>query len=150
MNLKNSLFLAQSDTTVGFLSRDNKKLAKAKNRESNKKFLQVTYSFKRLKSKVRVPKRFSRFIRYSKKSTFIYSNGEAFRVIFSSKFDYHIELLKKLDFCYSSSANLSGESFEREFALKTCDIIVFDREEFSEKTSSKIYKIYKKKLKRLR
>jgi len=43
------IYLVQTDTTVGFLSQDAKKLALIKKRDPNKPFLISVDSFKRLK-----------------------------------------------------------------------------------------------------
>jgi tRNA A37 threonylcarbamoyladenosine synthetase subunit TsaC/SUA5/YrdC len=142
-NLSNKVFLAQGDTTVGFLSQDAKSLFEAKERDGSKKFLKVVDSLLTLKEFTRVPNRFKRVVRYAKKSTFIYPNG-AFRV------SPNETILNKYRWLYSTSANRSGCSFDITFAKSKCDIIVLDRCEFSEKTPSKLIKLHKNRLKRLR
>ena len=141
------VFLTQSDTTVGFLSQNSQKLADLKNRKPNKEFLRVIDSFSTLKSFVRVPKKFKKVIRNSKKTTFIYPNKKAFRVIFDKT---HREFIKKFKWFYSTSANESGKRFELNFAIKNCDIIIYDKRGFSEQNPSKIIKLSKNRQKRLR
>ena len=92
---KNLIYLTQTDTTIGFLSNDFRKLNKIKQRKENKKTLQVVSSFKDLKQYVRVPKKFKRYLRNSKKTTFIYQNGDAFRVV-NKKSDSFAILFQKV------------------------------------------------------
>jgi len=144
---KDEVYLAQTDTTVGFLSLSKEKLNKIKNRPENKNFLITTTTFKELKKQARVPKKFKKTVRRSSKTTFVYPNNKAVRVI---KKGLHYNFLKKFTFLYSTSANKSGESFSLDFALKNTDIIVEDRRGFSEKKASKLIKLSKKLKKKLR
>ncbi len=145
--MKDKVFLTQTDTTVGFLSQNSQKLAKLKNREANKEFLKVIDSLDTLKSFVRVPKKFRKIVKNSKKTTFVYPNKKAFRVIFDKT---HREFIKKSRCFYSTSANKSGKQFELNFAIKNCDIIIYDKRGFSEQSPSKIIKLSKNRQKRLR
>ncbi len=144
---KKTLFLAQSDTTVGFLSQDNKKIAKIKQRSLGKKFLVTIDSLKRLQKFARVPNKFKKKVRKESKSTFIYPNNCAIRVV---KDEFHLRFLKKIGWSFSSSANLSSLNYDEKFAKKVCEIIVEDSRGLQEKGSSKLYKIGRKKIKRLR
>jgi len=142
------VFLAQTDTTVGFLSSNDKKLSLIKQRDTNQKTLQVVDSFKTLKQFVRVPKKFRNKVRKSKKTTFIYPNALGFRVIDSSS--SHHNFIKKSNFLYSTSANLTKQSFNEEFAVNSADVIVYTKQNFSSMNSSLIYKVNGRKLKRIR
>ena len=74
-------------------------------------------------------------VRNSKKTTFVYPNLKAFRVI---EDEIHREFIKKFKWFYSTSANESRKNFEFNFAIKSCDIIIYDKRGFCEKNPSKI------------
>ena len=142
------IYLTQTDTTVGFLSNNDKKLASAKQRDSKQKILQVVTTNRKLKKLVRVPHKHKKFIRKSKLTTFIYPNNLAFRVINTES--SHQNFLQKFDLMYSTSANKTKNSFDENYALDKCDIAVYSKELFQEKQASKIYKINKTKIKKIR
>lgn len=141
------VYLVQTDTTAGFLSQNSKALAGSKHRNQKQPFISCVDSFYTLKEFTRVPSLFKRRVRRSQKSTFIYPNDKAIRVV---KDSLHVEFLQKLHWSYSSSANFTKKRFQMEYAKKKADIIVEDTRGFFEDTPSKIYKIYKTKLRRLR
>ena len=143
----NKIYLAQTDTTVGFLSQDFKKLNKIKKRPINKKILKEVDSLSTLKSFVRVPNRFKKQVRRAKKITFIYPNGDSFRVVKDKR---HLEFLKKFKWMYSTSANLAGKSFDEKWARDVVDIVVEEKKGFFEGEPSKIFKINNYKIKRIR
>ena len=145
---KSLIYLTQTDTTVGFLSSDDKKLANTKRRDSNQKTLQVVNSFKTLKNFTRIPKTHRKFIRKSVKTTFIYPNKMAFRV--TDKGSSHFPFINKCKVMYSTSANITKQNFDNDFAFNNSDIIVFTGENFEEKSSSHIYKLYKNKKEKIR
>jgi tRNA A37 threonylcarbamoyladenosine synthetase subunit TsaC/SUA5/YrdC len=144
--MKDLVFLTQTDTTVGFLSQNREKLYKIKSREQNKPFIKVCDSLHTLTTLTRVPNRYKTMVRNSKKTTFVYKK-DAIRVV---KDKEHLKFLKKLKWCYSTSANKSGDQFEKDFAIKNADIVIYDKRELSETTASKIYKINNRRIKRLR
>ncbi|BAF69660.1 Sua5/YciO/YrdC/YwlC family protein [Nitratiruptor sp. SB155-2] len=141
------IYLAQTDTTVGFLSQDDSKLANIKNRPPSKPFLIAVSSFSVLKYFVRVPNKYKKRVRRSKRSTFIYPNGKALRVIKSTE---HYRFLKKFGWFYSTSANESGKRFERHWAVQKADIVVEDRRGLYESKPSKIFRLSQRKLKKIR
>ncbi len=143
----NKIYLAQTDTTAGFLTQNSKKLAKIKNRPPNKPFLICVDSLATLKKFARVPTKFKKEVRRAKKTTFIYPNSKAIRVV---KDEMHLRFLKKLNWCYSSSANESGKGFDLEFAKRSAEVIVEDWRGFFEGTPSKLIKLGEKRKKRLR
>jgi len=140
---KDLVYLVQTDTTVGFSSSNDEKLFKAKQRPKEKKILNTVDSFKSLKKETRIPKKFKKLVRNSKKTTFIYPNTNSYRVIDKS-FKFY-EFISRFDILLSTSANISGGSFDYKFASNASDVIVYEKEDFDEKTSSKIYFLYKKK-----
>ena len=144
---EDSVILIQTDTTVGFLSKNPKLLAERKNRTPEKKILKVLPSFKKLKKYTRIPKKFRRLVRYSKRTTFIYPNLLSFRVVNSG--EHQNFLLKYGDF-FSSSANLSGRSFKKNIAENLADMICEDNRGFSENQPSKIIRLFKTKAKQIR
>ncbi len=143
----NKVYLTQTDTTVGFLSQDYKKLNKIKNRPINQKILKEVDSLATLKRFVRVPNRFKKQVRRAKKTTFIYPNRDSFRVV---KDNRHLEFLKKFKWMYSTSANLAGKNFDEKWARDVADIIVEEKRGFFEGEPSKIFKINNFKIKKVR
>jgi tRNA A37 threonylcarbamoyladenosine synthetase subunit TsaC/SUA5/YrdC len=142
------VYLTQTDTTVGFLSSDDKKLTAIKQRPHTQKILQVVDSFETLKTKVRVPCKFKKMVRRSQKTTFIYPNQQSFRVINNAS--SHHDFIKKFKVMYSTSANLTTHKFDETFAKECVDVIVEDKNGFFEAASSQLIKFSCTKIKRLR
>ena len=145
--LNKKIFLVQTDTTVGFLSQNHQSLALLKERKVDKPFLTVTSSFKILKTLVRIPKSHKNRVRRLEKSTFIYSNNRAIRVVKDKK---HADFIKPFSWFYSTSANERALSYNKEFALLKSDIIVEDSKGLFEGESSSLYRLNRDKLQRLR
>ncbi len=141
------IYLTQTDTTVGFLSQNKKRLNELKNRPLNKPVLRELDSLKTLKKFVRVPKKFKKRVRRAKKTTFIYPNSESFRVV---KDKNHLEFLKKFSWMYSTSANLHAKKFDEKWAKSVADVVVENKNGLFEGEASKIYKISKSKIKKIR
>lgn len=142
------VYLAQTDTTVGFLSNDDKKLTSIKQRPQTQKILQVVDSFETLKTHVRVPQKFKKHVRNAKNTTFIYPNQASYRVVDSS--NEHYTFIKKFKTMYSTSANLTQHHFDESFAKEHCDVIVEDKNGFYEAPSSRLIKLSCTKIKKLR
>jgi tRNA A37 threonylcarbamoyladenosine synthetase subunit TsaC/SUA5/YrdC len=145
--IKETLFLTQTDTTVGFLSLSPMRLAKAKKRDINQPFLCCVDTFSKQKKLTRTPKKFRSFVRRSKKTTFLYPNKKAIRVV---KDTHHNQLLKKFDFLYSTSANEHQKSFCLSYAISEADIVIETPHGFEEKPPSPILKLSKKRVSPLR
>lgn len=145
---QNLVYLVQTDTTVGFSSNNDERLSAIKQRDKNQKILKTVNSFKTLQSFTSVPKKFRKFVKNSKKTTFIYPNLNSFRVVDSS--NNFIDFINKFKILSSTSANKTSCSFDYEFALNKVDVIVENKYGFFETNSSKIYKIGKKNIKKLR
>lgn len=139
------IYLAQTDTTAGFLSKDLKELNSIKNRPLNQPCLICVSKFKNLQNFSRVPKKYKNLIRRTKKTTFIYPNSQAIRVV---KDHPHAKLLDKLEWAYSTSANPHKKGFDIEFAVANADIIIDTK--FTPAPASKIYKISKTNIKKIR
>lgn len=135
------IYLVQTDTTVGLLSRDFKELNLAKNRDANTPCIFTIAKF----SGLRVPRPFKNLVRKARKTTFIYPNGKSIRVVKDCE---HESFLKEHGSMYSTSANPHGKVFDEEWARSVADEIVGNN--FSSKQSSKIYRISRKKLKVIR
>lgn len=104
-------------------------------------------NFKELNSFTRVPKKFRKMVRYSEKITFIYPNMISVRVVKSGN---HHNFLKQYGNFLSSSANISGKNFEKLVAIKLADIICEDKRGLFETDPSKIYRLYKNRVKKIR
>jgi len=141
------VILTQTDTTVGFLSQNKQKLQNIKSRNNSKPFIKVYNNFKTfLAYGNRVPKHQKNRVRRAKKSTFIIKNS-AFRV---SKIELNSQILRNNLWNYSTSANKSGEKFERAFCELKADIIIENNKALFEGKPSSLYKINSKKTERLR
>lgn len=71
------LYLAQTDTTAGFLSKDEREINKAKGRALQTPCILTMSSLKELASLVRVPKAHKNLVRKAKKTSFIYKKARA-------------------------------------------------------------------------
>ncbi|WQY72173.1 Sua5 YciO YrdC YwlC family protein [Helicobacter pylori] len=140
------VYLVQSDTTIGLLSKDSEKLNALKKRPKNQSVLIESTDFSILKSLVRVPNAFKSLIRRSAKTTFIYPNSKAVRVVKGR----HGDFLKRFKTLYSTSANLTRCAYDKEIAFSLADVIVSDERGLFESSSSKIFRLYKNKKVRVR
>lgn len=145
VNLNDIIFLAQTDTTIGFLSKNKALINKAKGAKPSKELLIEFASFKDLC--YRTPTYFRAFIRRAKKTSFVLSKTKSFRVIMDSK---HREFLKNVNYLYSSSANPTSKGFDSEFAIKCADIIVTDSRGLFSAKSSRILKVKGLRIKKIR
>ncbi len=141
------IILTQTDTTVGFLSQNEKNLQDIKHRKASKPFIKVYKDFKTLLgSGHRIPQKFKSRIRRSKKTTFIIKN-RAFRV---AKNSLDSQILRDLTWHYSTSANEANKNFNREFCEQKTDIIVENKQRLKELSSSYLYKVNNEKKVRIR
>lgn len=139
------VYLAQTDTTAGFLSKDFRQINAKKNRPQNQSCLITTAILKELCCLVRVPNAFKNKIRKAKKTSFLYPNKKAIRLV---KDHPHSSFLLSHGWMYSSSANLHKKAFCPHTARDLADIII--DEHLFEAAPSKLYKIGKKRLIKLR
>jgi tRNA A37 threonylcarbamoyladenosine synthetase subunit TsaC/SUA5/YrdC len=144
--MNNSIFLVQTDTTAGFLSKSSHKLSEAKRRKKGKEYLHSLSSFRELKESVRVPKKWRRRVRNSEKVTYLYKSI-AYRVVNSGE---HSRFLKRFGEMLSTSANISGDKFNREKTRDIADIICEDNRGIYESSSSEIVLLGREKRRRLR
>ena len=142
-----SVILTQTDTTVGFLSQNATKLYEIKSRKTTKPFIKVYKNFKSFSNDGnRVPLSWRLLVRRSKKTTFIVKNF-AFRV---APINLNSQILRDSEWYFSTSANLSGENFNREFCEEKADIIIEDKRGLSENSSSSLIKINQSKRRKIR
>jgi tRNA A37 threonylcarbamoyladenosine synthetase subunit TsaC/SUA5/YrdC len=140
------VLLAQTDTTVGFLSQSSQRLQQIKMRDSAKPFLKVYADFKTLRRDIRIPSHHKRLVRYARKTTFIVKD-QAFRYVDEPN---HSRLIARYGWLYSTSANESGKSYDETFCQSFSDLIIEDYRGLSEKSASKIYRLTSTRLKQLR
>ena len=141
------VYLAQTETTAGFLSQNSDALSRIKNRPEGKSFLISVDSLQTLKTFTRVPKAHKNTIRRAQKTTFAYPCGLAIRVV---KDEAHLQFLQKIKWSYSTSSNPSGKEFDKVFAMEKADTIVFTCKGFFEDKPSTIVKLGKTKMRKLR
>ncbi len=140
---KDLVFLAQSDTTVGFGSQSRLRLDLIKSRSSGKHYITAITS---LALAPRVPQKYKNLVRRSKKITFVV-NGRSFRLTHLTPTSAY---LRGFAWYYTTSANRSTESFDREFCFANADLIVEDSRGLKESRSSSIIKLGTRRLKKLR
>lgn len=150
-----SIFLAQSDTTAGFLSQDFRALNRTKMRNTQQSVLLTLDSLSKLKNLVRIPNAHKNRVRKSTKSTFVYRgknslSQESLAVRLVNAKSPHSAFLEFFPFLYSSSANAHKAEFDLNFALDRADIIVLDKRFLSAQKPSKMYKISNLQIKRIR
>ncbi|MDD2698071.1 MAG: Sua5 YciO YrdC YwlC family protein [Arcobacteraceae bacterium] len=145
---KNKIYLVQTDTTVGLLSRDDRKLSVIKKRAETQKILQAVDSFATLQKYTRVPNIYKKLVRNSNRTTFIYPNGDSFRVV--DNLSFHHNFISKFQNLYSTSANETTKKFDFDFAYNSSNIIVFSKNDFFESSGSSILKITNFKKKKIR
>jgi len=143
--LKKLVFLTQTDTTVGFVSQDAQKLTDIKQRPTHKYYIKAVNSLQTLKTFTRVPSKHKNRVRRSHKTTFILPNTHSYRVIKNS---HHLLLINRLQWAYTTSANLSYQDYDETFAKKYADVIIEPLKE--NKEASRIFKLGKSTIKRIR
>ncbi len=142
------VYLIQTDTTVGFSSFDDERLSNIKQRPSNQKILKTVDSFSTLQEFTRVPKKYRKMVRNSRKTTFIYPNLSSFRVV-DKDCDF-FGFISKFKILSSTSANLTKNRFDYNFAFSSCNVEVVNKDGFFETNSSKIFKLGNKKILKIR
>ena len=141
------VFLTQTDTTIGFVSQNADRLTIIKQRPPHKHYIKALPSLQTLKTFTRVPNRYKNRVRRAKRSTFIFPNGHSYRVIRETE---HLHLIQKLGWAYTTSANISGEPYDRIFAESSADIIVQFPTKNSRQIASQIIKLNNSRMKRVR
>ncbi len=135
------VYLVQTDTTVGFLSKSAERLARLKGRPSQKPFLKAISRLSALGEIGRVPRKFRREIRRSRGSSYILPNGQSFRLVRGD----HRDFVKKFKWCYSTSANRHGEPYDEKYAKEACDVVVESKDGFHAAEPSRIWRVARRK-----
>lgn len=141
------IFLTQTDTTLGFVSQDAKRLNSIKQRPSYKHFIKALPVLEQLKVYTRTPQIHKNRLRRAKKSTFVFPDGNSYRIVSDTS---HHELLAKLGWAYTTSANLSGKEFDADFAKEAADVIVGFPVKKSDQKASRIFKLSRTAIRRIR
>lgn len=142
----NRVILTQTDTTVGFLSQDAKRLERIKMRPDSKPFLKAYADLHRLGNDIRIPITHRHRVRHSQRTTFIVKH-QAFRCV---RVGEHSHLIKRYGWFYSTSANESGKHYDPVFCHSVCDWIIEDSRGLFETSASRIYKLGQTRFKKLR
>jgi len=143
--LKDKVFLTKTDTTIGFVSQNAEKLTDIKKRPSYKHYIKAVNSLATLKTFTRVPNIHKNRVRRAQKTTFIMPNTHSYRLIQDK---HHLLLLNRLQWAYTTSANLSNKTYDEKFAKDMADIII-EPLTINNK-ASKIYKLGLTQLQRIR
>jgi tRNA A37 threonylcarbamoyladenosine synthetase subunit TsaC/SUA5/YrdC len=143
--MTDTVYLTQTDTTIGFLSQDADRLTQIKQRPPHKHYIKAVDSLATLKAHTRIPSKYKNRIRRAHKSTFILPNGASYRVIRDSE---HLGLISQLGWAYSTSANLSNKPYDEQWARSMADEVIEPLE--SKGSPSSIYKINNKSIQKIR
>lgn len=133
IHFKKLLFLTQTDTIIGFVSQDSNKIDIAKKRLENKSYIKVVNSNKELQKHTRVPNNHKNLLRRAKYTTFIMPNKKSYRIVKNSN---HNLLLNRLKWAYSSSANISGEKYNKNYAQNKSEVTTSNLNNKIEKEST--------------
>lgn len=144
-HLKNAVFLTQTDTTIGFVSQNAAKLTQIKQRPPHKYYIKAVNSLHTLKTFTRVPVIHKNRLRRAKRTTFVMPDGHSYRVV---RDKHHLLLLDRLHWAYTTSANLSGETYNAQYAKEAADVIISPLKENAQVSS--IYKLSLQHIKRIR
>jgi len=145
MSLDRLLFLTDTDTTVGFLSKDPQRLDRAKKRPASKHYITALPSLKELTARTRIPRKFRSRIRRSRRESYIFPSGRSYRIVRDAR---HLLLLRRLKWAYTSSANLSETPFDEAYAREAADVTVEPLG--PPRAPSRIYRLGRRKMRRLR
>ena len=140
-----SIFLTQTDTTVGFVSQNSCRLTQVKERPPNKHYIRAVNSLRTLTHFTRIPSSHKKRVRRARRTTFIMPSGDSFRLIRERG---HLLLINRLTWAYTTSANLSGEPYDEAFAKEAADIVITPLQ--TKRNASAIYRLGKNRLKRIR
>ena len=144
--ITSKVYLTQTDTTIGFISQDADRLTQIKQRPPHKHYIKAVDSLATLKSHTRIPTTCKNSVRRARKSTFILPNGASYRVVIHDR--KHLMLISKLGWAYTTSANLSNQTFDEQWARSVADEVIEPLEGNSE--PSNIFKINNRNMQKIR
>lgn len=143
--IQDTVFLTQTDTTIGFVSQNTDKLNSIKQRPIHKHYITAVNTLQTLQHFTRIPNAHKNRVRKSTKTTFILPNKRSYRIIHDK---HHLQLLNRLKWAYTTSANLSNHPYDERFGKAVADIII---EPLTPHTkSSTIYTLSKNMIKKVR
>ena len=146
-----SVILAQSDTTAGFLCKNSAKLNHIKSRNPKTKTLIESPNLATLKMLSRTPSAHKNRVRQATlrqaKITFIFPNGNAIRLVSQPKQQRVLQIFGAL---FSSSANTHKADFKRNEAIAKSDIVVLDSRDLFQSTPSQILQLGTHKIRKMR
>jgi tRNA A37 threonylcarbamoyladenosine synthetase subunit TsaC/SUA5/YrdC len=116
------VYLTATDTTVGFVSQDAGRLDAIKGRPPHKHYITALPSLRALMQRTRVPTRHANRIRRAKRTTFILPDGRSWRII--PRGTRHHDLIARLGWAYTTSANPSGRPYDEAWARTRADIVI--------------------------
>ena len=119
--IDSTVYLTQTDTTVGFVSQDAERLDAIKGRPPHKHYIRAVDSLRRLNAFTRVPPRHRNRVRRARRTTFILPDGRSWRVIRDAR---HRELIARLGWAYTTSANPSGRPYDEAWARAAADRVI--------------------------
>lgn len=141
------LYLVQTDTTAGFLSRSARRLAGAKERPAEQPLLRAIASLRQLSALGRVPVAARFRVRRAGATSFILPGGRSFRRIADPR---HSRFIERFGWLYTTSANRHGALFGEAVARQRCDVIVETAEGFASRAPSPIFRLGKKRMRKVR
>ena len=101
------LYLVQTDTTAGFLSKDFREINKAKNRDLQTPCILAMARFSELLNFVRVPKAHKNLVRKAKKTSFVYEKSSLKKALQILNDEFATEFDDLASFKGENSLNLS-------------------------------------------
>jgi len=116
-----TVYLTDTDTTIGFVSQDPVRLDTIKGRAPEKHYIIALPTLAALTSRTRVPLHHANRIRRSRRTTFVLPDGRSWRIIHDPR---HRPLIRQLGWAYTTSANRSGEAFDEAWARGVADAVI--------------------------
>jgi tRNA A37 threonylcarbamoyladenosine synthetase subunit TsaC/SUA5/YrdC len=142
---ENPVILSETDTAIGFLSQNPSSLDRVKQRAEGMRYITALPSLRALNGRCRVPLVHRKRVRRERGTTFIFPCGDSYRVISD---DRHLLLIKRFGWMFTTSANLTGEPYDRDYAISVADIVIHPVERNS--SPSTIYRLGRRRVRRLR
>jgi tRNA A37 threonylcarbamoyladenosine synthetase subunit TsaC/SUA5/YrdC len=115
------VYLTATDTTVGFVSQNAERLDAIKGRPPHKHYITALPSLRALRERTRVPARHANRVRRAKRTTFILPDGRSWRIVPDGT---HHDLIARLGWAYSTSANPSGKAYDAAWARAQADVVI--------------------------
>lgn len=144
-DINHDVILAQTDTTIGFLSKDSVSINHKKGAPLNKPLLMEVANLSAIP--YRIPISMRNLVRRAKRTSYILPNNASFRVVADG---LHHNFLRGFTWLYSSSANPTQATFSMQFAINQSNIVVLDKRGLFADKSSSILKLGRDKIKKMR